>query len=188
MKTKDLKSEDEGSPVFHSFEEMEQYYQKLEMAEAKKWGVLYPLKISVERLIYWAGKYKKEIFWVFQRIIRKHHCADVDLWSLDLHISHIILPKLEAFRKQKLHVTPTGDLKTWHDILDEIIYAFRWNIYANWQRNPKKEREFYIYYFNEDDPNINYFRYFDSGLVIKAANRAQKGFELFGKYFTCLWD
>jgi hypothetical protein len=78
-------------------------------------------------------------------------------------------------------------MKTWLNVLDEIIYAFRWNIYANWEKNPKKERDFYLYYFGEDAPKPDYFHYDYSELAKRAAVRAQKGFELFGKHFTGLW-
>ena len=81
---------------------------------------------------------KKKILWTIQRIVRKHHASDIDLCNLDLHIAKILLPKLEAFRNQDLHDSPTGDMESWLKILDEIIYAFRWNIYANWERNPGK--------------------------------------------------
>jgi hypothetical protein len=95
---------------------------------------------------------------------------------------------LEAFRNQDLHTCPTGDMKTWYSILDEIIYAFKWNIFAYWEKNPFKENDFYLKYFGEDEPNLSYLNYHDSELVKRAAARAQRGFKLFGQYFICLCD
>ncbi len=46
------------------------------------------------------------IKWAFQRLFRKHGCADIDLWNLHSHLAKIILPKLIAFRKQNLNGHP----------------------------------------------------------------------------------
>lgn len=54
----------------------------------------------------------------FQRLFRKHGCADVDLWSLHVHLSRIILPKLIAFRKQDLRGHPM-DFCNWDPEIDE---------------------------------------------------------------------
>jgi len=177
----------EEPPVFTSLEELRRYFYK-EIAEEEKWGVFYILKIELVLFICRIKKLTKNIVWIFQRIARKHHASDVDLYRLDLHISKILLSKLEAFRKHNLHVSPTGKIETWLIILDEIIFAFKWNIYINWGRNLQKEKNFYIHYFGINDTDLDYWLYSDSEIVKKAAARAQKGFELFGKYFTCLWN
>jgi hypothetical protein len=212
MNTEEINPVQEEKLTFNSIEEMTEYFTQLTLMEQKEWGILYPIKSGFEYLIYQGKKWKDKVVWAFQRIVRKNHAADVDLWSLDFHIAKILLPKLEAFRNQKFHSYPpafnspahyvldeekdTQDihgktnegLQTWLNILDEIIYAFRWNVYANWERDTKKERAFYLHYFEQDIPNLDYHHYYDSKLVKKAADRAQKGFELFGKYFICLWD
>jgi len=177
----------EEPPLFNTLEELRRYFYK-EIVEEKKWGIFYPLKFKLELFISRIKMIKLKIVWAFQRFIRKHHASDIDLYKLDLHISKILLSKLVAFRNQSLHVSPTGKIETWLNILDEIIFAFKWNIYANWEKNPKKERDFYLRYFGIDDPNLDYWHYYDSEIVKKAATKAQKGFELFGKYFTCLWN
>jgi len=182
-----IESIPEKQPVFTSLEELRRYFYK-EIVEEEKWGVFYPLKIELVLFICRIKKLTKNIVWAFQRIIRKHHASDIDLYRLDLHISKLILPKLVAFRNQSLHFSPTGEIETWLNILDEIIFAFKWNTYANWERNPEKENDFYLRSFGIDDPDLDYWHYYDSEIVKKAAARAQKGFELFGKYFTCLWN
>jgi hypothetical protein len=176
--------------VFASIrEEIYEYLSKLHAAKDKqKWGFLYLVKASFLGFVDFAKIWKNRIAWTFQRLMRKYHASDIDLRQFDLHIARVLLPKLEAFRNQNLNVSPTKDMKEWFIILDEIIYALRWNIYANWERDTKRERAFYLRYFGQDVPNLDYLHYYDSELVKKAADRAQKGFELFGKYFTGLWD
>ncbi|MDR0286941.1 MAG: hypothetical protein LBI03_04430 [Clostridiales bacterium] len=174
-------------PLLNTIEELEKYFHE-EILEENKWGIFYPILLSFELFICRIRKLKKEIVWVFQRTVKKHHLSDIEIQNLDFHIAKILLPKLVEFRNQKLHIFPTTKLETWLNILDEIIYAFEWNIYANWEKNPIKERAFYLRYFEIDDQNLDYFHYYDSEIVKKAATRAYKGFELFGKYFTCLWN
>mgnify|MGYP000933623302 FL=1 len=56
----------------------------------------------------------KGIKWSFQRLFRKHGCANIDLWGLDHHLAKIILPKLIAFRSQELHGHPM-DFSEWDE-------------------------------------------------------------------------
>jgi hypothetical protein len=175
-------------PVIDSIEEAIEYCRQQEIADEKNWGLLYLIKIVVKRLMFNIMLFGNEVVWAFQRVVRKCHAADFDLSYIDYHITKVLLPKLEAFRKKSLPLSPADDeMKTWLNMLDEIIYAFRWNLYANWEKNRKDENYFYRYYFAEDDSKLNNINYHDSELVKKAAARAQKGFELFGKYFTGLW-
>ena len=187
MKTTDMESTQKEIPVFNSITDIEKYFSE-QTAEEKKWGILYPLIIGIELFPYRIKKIENRIVWAFQRAVRKNHAADVDLLRLDFHIAKLLLPKLEAFRNQRLHVSPTGDMGTWLNVLDEIIYAFKWNVYANWEKSPKRERDFYLCHLGEDEPALDFFHYDDSALVKKAADRAQRGFELFGKYFIWLWN
>jgi len=172
----------------NSIEELVNYLHKQQITKAEKWGLLYPIINILEHCSYHIRKTINQIVWSYQRIVRKHHASDNDLHCLDLHISKIVLPKLETFKIKVINDSSHNKKEAWLNILDEIIYAFRWNIYANWQRNSKKERIFYLNHFHEDDSNLDYFHYYDSVLVKKAAERAQNGFELFGKYFTSLWN
>lgn len=172
----------------NSIEDLARYLHKQQLAEVEKWGLFYPFVGIIERCSYCIKRSWNQFVWVYQRIIRKHHTSDNDLHCLDLHISRILLPKLETFRIHIADVTQHDKKEDWLNILDEIIYAFKWNIHANWQKNPTKERDFYLYHFGMDDQNLDYMNYFDSEIVKIAAKRAQKGFELFGKYFTHLWN
>jgi len=115
----------------------------------------------------------KEIKWCFQRLFRKHGCADIDFWGLDYHLAKIILPKLIAFRSQKLHGHPMdfsdwseddnigmtkeeydeakakgdfigGGHEKWLEIIDEMIFAFEYLLYTD--SFDKKEKKFYEKY------------------------------------------
>jgi hypothetical protein len=208
MKEKIKKPDEKLS--FNSIEEMNDHFDQLIAYEKRKWSILYPMKISIEHLIYWIPKLKNKAIWAVQRIVRKHRCADVDIWDMDNHISKILLPKLEAFRNQKHHSYPSAynsaahcfleektakqdepdktdeGLEAWLNILDEIIYAFQWNVYASLGSDVKKKNAFYLRYFKHDITTLDDAD--NTRLKHNAADRAQKGFELFGKYFTSLWD
>jgi hypothetical protein len=206
MNTIDAGSEQNESKSFNSIEEMEEYFDQMEAKEKQKWGLLYPVKIGIRRFVYNIDELRKKIVWAFQRAVRKHHAADIDLWSFHYYIAKKILPKLEAFRNQKFHSIPsvcnspvhcvlpeetdkqdkTNDgLVAWLNLLDETIYAFSWDV-TRFGTNLQKEKEFYQNYFGEDVSSLDEDYY--SELRKKASDRAQEGFELFGKYFTCLWD
>src|SRR5215469_16596365 len=114
-------------PVFNSIEDIERYLSQ-EFTDEKKWGILYPLIIEVKLLGCRIRRLKRKAVWAFQRIVRKHHASDKDLQMLDLHVAKIILPKLEALRNQGLSHSPANEMEICINILDEIIYAFKWNI------------------------------------------------------------
>jgi len=60
----------------------------------------------------------RNIKWILQKIFRKHHCSDLDLWGLDSHLIKIILPKLIAFRKRDLHGYPCN-FSQWDESLKD---------------------------------------------------------------------
>jgi hypothetical protein len=74
-----------------------------------------PLVTNKMKILLAIKNFFYEIKWFLQRIIRNHGAADIDLWSLDFHLAKIILPKLIAFRKSKLHGYPNV-FCTWEDL------------------------------------------------------------------------
>lgn len=54
----------------------------------------------------WLTDFLKNIKWFLQRIFRKSHTSDCDLWNLNYRLAEIILPKLVAFRKKEPHGYP----------------------------------------------------------------------------------
>lgn len=121
----------------------------------------------------------REAKWALQRVIRKGHYSDSDLWSLDSALAKIILPKLIAFKnsnragypsnfseydesfggtKEEYENNPNyvgGGGERWEEILDEMIYAFEYTLYSehfNRQGDTsKKQIEFHNKY-NLKDP------------------------------------
>lgn len=85
--------------------------------------------------------------------------SDGDLWDLDVHLAKIILPRLIYFRKQPLMSYPIGLTEDeWLEILDKMIFAFATVVEGPWDVEPS----------DWDD--------------------VQEGLDLFGKWFTHLWD
>ena len=84
---------------------------------------------------------------------------DSDTWSLDHTIAKFVLPRLKLFRKIDFGYPAGLTSEEWNWILDEMIWAMEFNASGEkWES------------LNEDD-----------------YNRAQRGYELFGKYFLDLW-
>jgi hypothetical protein len=120
---------------------------------------------------------------VMQRIFRKDHIADLDLFDLDLNLALYIYPRIKAFVKAEKPGYPGyfaeylesewksreeydkavkegkiagGGAEAWNAVLQEILFAFEWKVL-----NEKSDAE----------PN----------------ERAHRGFELFGRFFEHLW-
>lgn len=186
------------------------------------------------RIAYKCKELLSHIKWFFQKIIRPHHCSDLDLWGLDIHFAQIILPKLKAFRKYPLHGHPisfcdyseddgawtkeeydkykkSGDIvggghEAWLKTIDEMIFAMEFILIDGCCASKTLEKRFKKKYgdWHEKKPenkcNTNWgndpeFKemvdntfYYDSKLHKKMIERCQKGLELFGKYFSNLWD
>jgi len=89
--------------------------------------------------------------------------SDTETWSLDYVVSAFILPRLKRFKQVSNGYPPTLTVKQWNKILDDMIFAFEWNINIDDQYNlTQKEQE-------------------------KNWDKHRKGLELFAKYFRELW-
>ncbi len=205
--------------------------------------------MNIHTIIYHIKEIPFETKMLFQKIFRKHHTSNVELWNLNDHLAKIILPKLVAFREAKINSYPMafsdwsenngwteeeyhnlrmsgeivgGGVEGWKKALDEMIYAFEYSRYSECGNN-KKEDYFYKKYGYIDphkDPSaerVNYEYLTEDGMIcwsdepdlvekkgykfIKKdsyiynsetaktmAERAAKGYELFGRYFQSLWD
>jgi len=88
-----------------------------------------------------------------------------NLWSLDYYLAKKILKPLKAFKKMERSGYPS-DLteKKWEKVLDDMIYGIEFIIEDDWK--PEETVKQYC----------------------KRHDKAQKGLELFGKYFLNLWD
>ncbi|AEF80900.1 adenylate kinase [Leadbettera azotonutricia ZAS-9] len=115
--------------------------------------------------------FRKFIPAFFQRLYRRSHAADIDLWNMDVHLARIILPKLNSFREQEFDGYPgeLGSLEAWLAALDEMIYAMEWKI-------------------RDYQGNTTPFKLSFAPDTTEEEARAQRGFELFGRYFNWLWN
>jgi len=129
----------------------------------------------LERIKYQIKNFFLHIKWSLQKMFRKYHCSDLNLWNLDIHLAKIILPKLIAFRSMPRLGYPASlqDENEWEKILDEMIFAFKYTL-ADAEIKRKE--------FEKKYGEINKENY------VKFEKRSQKGLELFGLYFRNLWD
>jgi hypothetical protein len=184
-----------------------------------------------------------------QKVFRKNHIPDIEIWNLYSFMAPYILKRLEAFKAAKRVGYPShfseynehewssreeydeavrkGDMlgggkQVWEDYLDKMIFAFDYIVYYDSYDN----REYFLNKYNLEDPHAKklknrkesyvyeledgstmmteqspeeidrkYKKYLGKGasylnveLEREIAERMQEGFELFGKFFTNLWD
>jgi hypothetical protein len=133
---------------------------------------------------------------------------------MDLHcyLAKRILPKIKAYRDNYLErevreIPPellsddlifhntvrifldeeiSNEENLWITVMNEIIFAMRWILEADIITDTPEKIAFFKEYYGryiayEDDEQKHYEQTSD------AEKRAQKGFELFGKFFTRLW-
>lgn len=96
-----------------------------------------------------------------------------------------------------------GGMDAWNGILEEMLFAFDFYTHAD-GRNKKQEKKFYErwnlespFEKKEENKHVSNLPFLNDGdrvfyhnfdLEREYYNRAQKGAELFGKYFLSLWD
>lgn len=103
-----------------------------------------------------------------KRIAKKKGLAkiqDNELWSLDFTLAKYILPRLEKYRNMERMSYPSklSGEEEWNDILDKMIYAFKYVI----------ERDNF---------------YFDYDTEKERIKKYKEGMNLFAEYFMELWD
>jgi hypothetical protein len=144
-------------------------------------------------IIYIFSRIKTTIEYTLQKIFRRNHISDNEIWECYHFLAKLILPRLIAFRNlnkmgfalvsdeypnEHYNYEQDGQTELWEDrwekTVDEMIYAF----------------EHILYY--DDDRKQKFFldKYFGGKLYEKeeAEKRVQEGLRLFGKYFRDLWD
>ena len=94
--------------------------------------------------------------------LKKHGFDDTELWNLDVTISKFVLVRLKRFRQTSIGYPSNLTEKKWKKILKKMIYSF----------------EFHL---NED---LNKYDKFTK----KDNKKIEKGFILFAKYLTNLWN
>lgn len=192
----------------------------------------------------------KSIKYLLQRIFRKSHASDLQLWNLGYDIIKYTYPKLKAFVEMDKSGYPIdfeeynsehwkskeeynksleagdhtgGGKEKWNEILNEMLFAFEFKyledsakddgFYKRWNiENPYEEKEEnlrFSYQYNLENgrmistseplsdeeikkrgATLNNLRkyHLNYELLNEHEKRAQRGFELFGKYLTTMWD
>lgn len=103
-----------------------------------------------------------------KRIAKKKGLAKIrqeELWSLDITLAKYILPRLQKFRSMERLGYPTkiNGEEEWNEILDKMIYAFKYAIEKNTLLFSHKEEK-------------------------KMIKRYKEGMALFAEHFMDLWD
>ena len=156
-------------------------------------GIQWILNQTINRFNEWRG---------YQKI--RVHVDPWDTWSADHTLANVILPVLEQLRdtnngyflvepkdvprelkptKQELdqyYETFETDSKAYDRyewVMNEMIFAFQCKVDDDW------EDEFF--HFGEDMLDV---RLVDPEGLKAKHDRIQRGFELFGKYYSSLWD
>lgn len=108
----------------------------------------------------------------FQQFKKQHGFTPDETWSLYYNICQFVLPRLQYFRKHTCG-TPgcVGSYEEWLQILDKMIFSFQ-QVLRESQVCPQ------IYLKSHKDQHEAYLAY---------EKDIYTGFELFGKYFQCLW-
>jgi hypothetical protein len=165
-----------------------------------------PYQIA-EKLLFWLHKDDEKVLkfgewldntwlrvlceWVYSKRKRKVKIKihDYDIWDMNTTIGHIILPMLIMIRDKK-HGAPYVDnedvpehlrsyyaddgkvdehhFARWDYVLDEMIFAFDYEV------NDKEHQ-----YLSQSPMDVETY--------YAVQKRVQRGFELFGKYYTGLW-
>ena len=155
----------------------------------------------------------RQVHWFLQKVFRKSHVSDLELWSLDFTLAKVILPKLKAYKDMDRHGYPgqfidtfkeglkfgysneelqealdkgkiiIGGFDLWNEYLDEMIFAFDYIVSE--EGCSKIEKSFYKRW-DIENPYVN--ESYNYELLTQYENRCQNGLELFGRFFKNLWD
>ncbi|MFW6002598.1 MAG: hypothetical protein ACOCQD_04595, partial [archaeon] len=106
----------------------------------------------------------RTIKYTFQKLVRKHHTSNMELWNLHAHLAKIIYPKFKAFKEMKQHGYPAdfseyfehewsskeeydkaveegkiigGGAKKWEEVQNEILFAFEYFLHSEYNSKIK---------------------------------------------------
>jgi hypothetical protein len=146
-----------------------------------------------------------------EKVFRKDHISDFEIWELGFHITQYVYPRLVKFRAlprmgiptqfcsspEELHmekdkfdelvakgeIIPGGE-KKWNEILDKMIMAFEFD-YKDVLFVEKELKPFCKKWGYEYKPFDEFIK---SDEYQRLYNDVQEGFKLFGQHFQSLWD
>lgn len=127
-------------------------------------------------------KFIRELWWRVKWFVQRKikGWANPDVWDADYAIARYSLPLIKQLRQSdNSYPCDFSSVAEWHKVLDEIIWAL----------------EYLVKDFNGQDlRNIDlnaqggHFTSEQLSEMNKMEERAQNGYELFGKYFRALWN
>jgi hypothetical protein len=111
---------------------------------------------------------KRKFYYLYHLL--RYGFSPHEIWSLDREIVKFILPRLKYFRNHLNGYPGDHTEEKWNEVLDKIIWSME---YA---------KNDYILDSEFIDDNL------DINIIKQNQTKCQEGFELFGKYFSNLWD
>lgn len=153
---------------------------------------LFLLKISLNEVLLLRGIINmiRKIKWLFQKIFRKSHLSDPDLWELFMPISKKIYLGLKDFKKIEKYGHPTNinSIEDWEKWINEQIEAWEFLMYENYEcpfNTEKKHNEYEIKLFGKtiDFKNDTDFKLYEDKLLFFQEKRKH-----LMDYFENLWD
>lgn len=139
-----------------------------------------------------------------QKIFRRNHTSDIEIWNLADFMARYIYRKLKAFKDYpRVGYSPRYESpEEWEKDLDKMIFAFRFMVIKDLSIKNKERKKFFkdlgILDFEaeveenkvllKDFPFFNEPLYHNAEVEKELYDKAQEGFELFGKNYLSLWD
>lgn len=143
----------------------------------------------------WVHKFLE---WIYSKRNRTVYIKidDYDIWNLDNTLSLIILPLLRKFKASEINGHPSSfnSIAEWDEVLDKMIWSFE---RLNDQDDDEKFHSGNIDLIFVPDPETgnsrmehgpNHTSTYDFEGHKKHREKIQEGLDLFGKYYTNLWD
>ena len=144
----------------------------------------------------------------FQRLIRKHHLSNSDIWNLNSRLAPYLHQKIKVYRDFSRGGYPGvfDSEEEWKIEIDKMLFAFEFLMIVDLPVKNRKRKAFFerigeVDYESEVEENKvvlnskslidllgedNSF-YYNAKKEIELYERAQEGFNSFGKNFTSLW-
>jgi len=156
---------------------------------------------------------KFHIKMVLQKIFRRDHTSDMEVWGLNSSLSRYLLPRLVRLRKRLVGYPVNLTKETWNYILGEMIFACTFFAYQDWAEETELEKKLIKELIIDEYGDVReylsggfewtgsdkdgYVAIYYSGVKVNQERkkvydelyiRTIKGFCLLGEYAMNLWD